>query len=419
MKLLTTRTVLLLLLTTLLSPMTYADSNSDFQQGRILFEQGNYQESLKYFLNARNQGMTNLSLYYNLGSTHYKLDQFEQAKQNFLLLTDDPRTAALAHYNLGLIAYKTGDTDQADIHFKKCSELTKSTELKTLASKQIKTLDYESSKPWYGYVYAGYGHDSNITSAPTGVASNQSGSFLKASALFDTVFSGTRVNGITASASLFTKNYLDTSFNDSDSMALSISLKDTIEHWKFTYTAGVLQSTYGSADFERSYRITARASKTLANKNKVMFRYRYENINSLSPEFDHLDGTRHKIRAEYQAIWASDKIKLRFEHETNDRQNSATRNYSPTRNKVSIEYVRKLNASNSISAETSFRNSDYEPTSSLDREDDRITAALEYSYQINGNWKASAKIEYRENESNDPLFDYDKTVTTLSASCLF
>jgi hypothetical protein len=130
----------------------------------------------------------------------------------------------------------------------------------------------------------------------------------------------------------------------------------------------------------------------------------------------------------------TDKFRLQYELEINDRQNTndptqpANRNFSPTRNKVAIKYDNTININNAIGGEFEYRDSNYKPTATHDRSDQRLSAIIKYAYKFDKHWKLTAKAKYRNNVSNDSinatndpddLFDYKRTITTIDLSCVF
>ncbi len=402
------------------------EKKDSYELGKTSFNQGNYEKSLTYFDKAASQGKTLPKLDYALGSTHYRLGNYKTSKTYFLKLTSNKKYGALAYYNLGLISYKDKNIKQAIKHFKKSKNTTRSEKLKKLNKKQITKLTKPSRKKWSGYASAGYGYDSNIVAAPAGVAANQSGSFIRATALANYIMSGNKTKGVVAKAGFFSSNYFSTNFSDDASLAFDISMRDKLNNWKMSYDAGIKQSTYGTDDFQRILRLTFKAKNKLDKNNELRFRFRYEDIDSLSRRFDFLDGDRQRFRAEYHFKKSlTEKLRFLYELEFNDRQNinRTTRqlNYSPTRNKVAIRYDRKITSVDSIGGEIEYRDSSYDATPTQNRADTRYVAAIKYTHNFDRYWKLRTRLKYKNNDSNEPgdIFDYGRTITTIDLSRLF
>jgi len=401
------------------------EKNDNFELGKASFNQGNYKQSLTYFNKAASQGKNPPKLDYALGSTHYKLENYQASRNYFLKLTNDREYGALAYYNLGLISNKDKNNKQAIKHFKKSKSITRSAKLKKLNKKQITKLTKPTRKKWSGYASAGYGYDSNIVAAPAGIAANESGSFMRGTALANYLVSGNKTDGVLAKASFYATDYFNTSFNDDKSLAFDVSLRDKLDKWKMSYDAGIKQSTYGDDDFQRILRVTVKAKNKLDKKNELRFRYRYEDIDSLSRRFDFLDGKRQRLRAEYHIKSSTDKLRFLYEVEINSRQNVTrpTRqlNYSPTRNKIAVKYDNKITSVDTIGGEIEFRDSSYDATPTQNRSDTRYVAAIKYTHGFDKYWRVKTRIKYKNNDSNEPgdIFDYDRTIATIDLSRLF
>lgn len=80
-----------------------------FQLGTKAARAGDYQQALRYFLQAREEGMDSGRLYYNIGVSHYRLGHYEAAAQAFEQAAADPELRALAYYNLALVAAAQND----------------------------------------------------------------------------------------------------------------------------------------------------------------------------------------------------------------------------------------------------------------------------------------------------------------------
>jgi len=420
----------ILLICCLLSLATFnaiaKEKQDNYQLGKASFNQGNYKQSLSYFNKAASQGTNLPELDYGLGSTHYKLKNYKKSWRYFLKLTDNKKYSALAYHNLGLISHKRKNDTLAIKYFKKSRSITRSEKLKKLNKKQISKLNKISKKKWSGYASAGLGYDSNIVAAPAGVAANESGSFMRATAIANYIVSGNKTEGVVAKATFYASDYFSTSFNDDKSLAFDISLRNRLNKWKMSYDAGIKQSTYGADDFQRIIRLTFRAKNKLDKKNELRFRIRYEDIDSLSRRFDFLDGDRQRLRAEYHLKKSlTEKLRFLYELEFNDRQNvnRPTRqlNYSPTRNKVAVKYDIKATPVDSIGGEIEYRDSSYDATPTQSRSDTRYLVAIKYTRRLDKYWRLKAKVKYKSNDSNEPgeIFDYDRTITTIDLSRLF
>lgn len=409
------------------------DSNSDL--ARQQYDKGNYEQA-KFFYEkaltqAQVQGQTTRLIYYNLGSVCYKLKQFEQSGVYFKKLVNDEKLAALAYYNLALIENKQGNNESAIHYFNRSKAVSKNLQLSTLVDQQLlklKTPTAEKALPgkdktikkkdWNAYLYLSPGHDSNINFAPLEVASNQSGNFLQVIGLFDKVIAGSSSDqkkpALLFTSSVFVSNYFSSDFNDYNLYDIGLRYLLPVNQWRNSIELNLKQSTYGHTDYQQRYVATFKTRRRFSAGDTLRLRYRYEQIDSQDPQFDYLEGYRQKFRLGYQFKWPQDSVYLWYELELNDRQNTVTRNYSPTRNTARLRYEKKFNASNSAYVEVEYRYSDYEPTATQDRLDKRSGYLFAYVYDIATDWQVLARLSYRNNRSTDSLFSYDRHVALLT-----
>ena len=139
-----------------------------FQQGIAAFRAGHYKEALRDFLLARQYGMSDPHLTYNLGVSYYHLGDYTDARREFVSLAQNRDLAALSDYNLGLIALRQGDKPEAGRRFQLAYAGAPEPALKQLASRQLARLGspaapHTSASAWVGFANLGTGYDSNVT----------------------------------------------------------------------------------------------------------------------------------------------------------------------------------------------------------------------------------------------------------------
>jgi predicted negative regulator of RcsB-dependent stress response len=399
----------------------YAEAKSSFQQAlTVVLQQP--EATQEKFLPA---------LYYNLGSVCYRLEQYEQSRAYFEKLTGNKNLNAVAYYNIALIENKQGDKEAAIDAFNTGRSLSLDPQLSGLIDEQLKKLVKQppvkrklaSYKDWHSYVYLSYGYDSNIKFAPLEVASNESGDFVQAIGTFDKVIAGKGTGkkqpALLFTSSVFLSNYFSTDFNDYNLFDIGLRYAFPVSKWRNRLDFNVKKSTYGHEDYQRITSATYRTTRYYKDKDFLLLRYRYEQIDSLDARYDYLEGSRHRFTAEYRFRWPQDSLRLWYELEVNDRENTVNRNYSPTRNTVRLRYEKDINASNKVYGEYEYRHSDYEPTAVQDREDDRSTFLLAYVNDIAPDWQLLARWRYRTNRSTDNVFSYDRHVSMLTLRKLF
>lgn len=419
-----------------LSDSQQADSYTGYlKAGNQFFNEGNYAQAKTAFEQALElalqQGQPVSSLYYNLGSVCYRLQQYEQSRRFYKKLADDEKLAAVAYYNIALIDNQQDRKSSAIFYFNKSRQASNDEKFTQLVDRQLEKLKQDSlaktttvtQKDWHAYFYLSTGYDSNIEFAPLETASNESGSFAQAIGIFDKVIAGkgtgTRQSALLVTSSVFLSNYFSTDFNDFNQFDIGLRYAFPLNRWRNKVDLNLKKLTYGHEDYQRIESATFRTRYRFANKDVLRLRYRYEQIESLDQQFDYLEGNRQRLRAGYQFIWPRDALHLWYELEFNDRENTVNRNYSPTRNTLRLRYEKRLNDVNMVYGEMEYRHSKYDPTPVQDRDDNRSSYLLAYVYDIKPDWQLMAKWRFRSNRSTDPVFSYDRHVAMLTLRKLF
>ncbi len=398
------------------------------------YNQGEYAQAKVYYelaLNqAQQQGKPTNTIYYNLGSVCYQLELYDQSKLYFEKLLNHKKLKAVAYYNLALIENKQGNKKSTIDYLNKSKKVSTDPQLSKLVDQQLlklinqkpqrtKTVTY---KDWHAYLYLSPGYDSNIKFSPAEIASNEPGSFLQLYGLFDKRItgkgSGKKEPALLITSSVFLSNYFSTDFNDYNIFDIGLRYLLPVKQWRNSIEFNIKKSTYGHSDYQRSYVATFKTRRRFSGGNTLRLRYRYEQINSLAPRFDYLEGYRQKLRLGYQFKWSSDSVDLWYELELNDRKNLTINtlefNYSPTRNTFRVRYQKKFNATNRVYGELEYRHSDYDPTPNQDRLDQRSGYLLAYVNDIAKDWQLLARWGFRSNRSTESAFSYDRHVVMLT-----
>jgi len=403
---------------------------NDIRIGNDLFNRGKYAQAKQYFERALKQtqgkGQASQIIYYNLGSVCYKLEQYDSSRDYFKKLLDDDRFSAVAYYNLALIENKQGNDAAAIDNLKASKAVSRDAQLTALVERQLSTLQNvtpDKDKPteqqdWHAHLYLTPGYDSNIKFAPLEVASDESGSFIQGIALFDKVItgaaSGWKEDSLLFTATIFLSNYFSSDFNDYNLYDIGLRYKLPLSQWRNSVDLNVKKSTYGHIDYQQIYAATFKTRRYYSGGDVLRVRYRYQQINSLDAIYDYLEGNQQKLGVGYQLNWTADSVYLWYELETNNRQNTVNRNYSPTRNTVSARYEKKFDSANKVYGELAYRHSDYEPTQVQDRTDNRNDYQLAYEHDFAPDCELLARWRFTNNRSTDTIYSYDRHLVTLT-----
>ncbi len=395
-----------------------------------LYNQGEYAQAKVYFELALNQAQQQAkpaqTIYYNLGSVCYQLKQYDESKLYFEKLLNHNKLKAVAYYNLALIENKLGNKKSTIDYLHQSKNASPDTQLAKLVDQQLLKISNQEPqrkkavtyKDWNAYLYLSPGYDSNIKLEPAEVASNESGSFLQFYGLFDKRIAGKGYGkkdpALLITSSVFLSNYFSTDFNDYNIFDIGLRYLFPVNKWRNSIEFNIKKSTYGHRDYQQSYAATFKTRRRFSDGNTLRLRYRYEQLNSLDPLFDYLEGYRQKLRLGYQFKLQNDAVNLWYELELNDRQNTANLNYSPTRNTFRVRYEKKINATNKVYGELEYRHSDYDPTPVQDRLDKRSGYLLAYVNDVARDWQLLARWGFRSNNSTESVYSYDRHVALLT-----
>jgi tetratricopeptide (TPR) repeat protein len=351
--------ILLLLLPLLISPAAAAASPADdeFDAGARAFREQDYRQALYHFTRAEKAGMRAARLDYNFGVVFYRLEQYAESRRYFEKLQGHPTLGALAlaYYNLGLIAHKSGDRAGAIDWFEKCAEISADDNLAELANQQIAKLGGRQPKPWFGYVSAVYGYDSNITLLPSSAAADESGDFVQALALGEYALREAETESYHLTALLLATDFLDGSDFDDDLLVLGAEYRRRAGDWRLDYRIEFGTSTFGGEDYVDTVATGLSARTELDQDRELRLRLTLEDVSEGSSEFAFLDGSRAELWASYRID--VDRREYRFEYglEANDRENTATESFSPTYHRFRLRYFDQISTRIELGASFEFR----------------------------------------------------------------
>lgn len=368
-------------------------------------------------------------LYYNLGSVCYRQQDWRTSRAYFLKLQRHPKMAALANYNLALIANRQGKRQEAIAYMRKSHRLARSASMRKLAAKQLHKLGVgkkPTAKPGLAkqspgidaYVYLGHGYDSNINFVPLGIGAGESGNFFQAIGLLGVPIAGNgtgrRRPVLSLLASGFLTNYYSSDFNDYGQAELGLRYRTPVSGWRFGGSLHLKHSSYGHRDYQRNGVFELRLDRILGKADFLDLRYRYEQITTPSQIYRYLEGNRHQLRASLRFKWSSDQLTLGYLLEKNNRRNTRKRNYSPLRNRLHLRYQKALGAAHKLYIDVAYRRSDYEPTPTQDRLDNRNDLELGWLYAPDKHWQFRLRGRDTHNRSTDTVFSYDRRMIMLN-----
>lgn len=391
----------------------FAADDIFFNQGMQAFKSKNYPQAIRYFNQAKAGGYNRFVIEYNLGVSHYKLGQYLQAEKSFQAALTSEKLKPIVQYNLGLVKLKQKQKREAIEWFKKAARSKDNPKISTLANRMIKKYSIARKQNKQknfldGGVNLAYGHDSNVTQAATGSPSEQHDDILETYAYLNILFKHVDVK-----FSYFHQDFATIDSNDFTQLGTALAFPVKTGKWKITPSLHYASSQLDNMDYQSTSGLRLDLKRYTSKGNYLRFRYQFDDVESDNPLYDYLDGTRQRFRGEYLSATAIGRLRLRYEYETNDRQETSTRNYSPTRHSLRLRLKNSLTATFRIKNEIVFRNSVYEAagTDDFTREDNRFQYKLNlYATPISG-LELGVRYTYTDNDSNMTTEIFTRNVT--------
>lgn len=394
------------------------DPTVEFTIGITAFAKGELQTALAHFKQAELAGMNTSVLHYNLGVCYYKLHDYAQAKKYFVLTGQDPRMAQLANYNLGLTALREGDDNQASSRFELAAAPSDDPKLTALAKYQLNKLDAPVAPSHKQLIIGGtiaYGYDDNVNLLATEAPQHQGDQYREALLHAKLSLSEhARFNGLA-----YLHDYRTVNVADFNQISADFGYEDIWHSWQLLPEVGVDKSALGGYEYQTVFDFKFSIRRSLENDASLLLRYRYSNISADNAAYDYLEGSRQQWRIEYRQPALIGKVRLRYELEDNDRQNSPTANYSPARHDFRLRLEQKGGGHWEFREELQYRLSLYGETAGVTREDGRKTLLLQAIRILTGNISLGIKYAYTDNTSNIADNTYTRNDIQLYTDFLF
>jgi hypothetical protein len=403
----------------LLSQQCIADS-TDWANGTVAFQEGDYLSALLYFENAKQDGLDGPAVHYNVAVCNFKLGRYESAAASFKFLADNfPKMRGLAEYNLGLVAQRKNDSEDAVDHFLSAYRLSPDDpKLRILASNRLRELEPElrTASQWTGALGMRAGFDDNValrdeTGLPSTLATESPVADLFAS--IKGPYNGE--SGFRVDASLYLIKNFDADEFDQSEVYGGVMYDWRPGEWRLQAGLHGSAGTLGGDSFDRKAGGNFQAIRYLSQDSEFGLSYVYDDVQETDPIFAGIAGSRHQLQARYR--WYSDerRFTLRYRQEENDRLDPAV---SPKRKSLSADYGYQPNTSWGYEGGFRYRSSRFDEML-IPRDEDLLTINVAVTRSITRNWLLLIDYQYSNNDSSDPVFSYDRNLITVGAIKVF
>lgn len=390
----------------------------DFHRGLQYFESQQYNKAISSFQTALRSGDGRAIVYYNLAVSEYKTGDLTNAESHFRTAARDEQFYDLSQYNLGLIHTRQHDYKLAKQAFRRVRKATNPALYKR-ASRMIARIDNEPQQvksildDIHGLVSVTAGRDDNVNRAVDNSPSNISDSFT--SAYLSTSIPVTEDRSFGVNASYYTINYSDLNTDDFDILRAGLFYKTRFAAWRTRTTVSYAKSDLGHNGFQDITRLEFSTKRKLADASKIRIVYQYDDIASSDIAFNYLDGWRQRLRLSYKQRFGDLNAQFRYRLELNDRRNTLTRSFSPTRHTIRGIANYSLSDDWSLRGNLAYRDSNYPDVgTNPDRNENRTRAAIKLRFSPDKRWFVEISYRHTENDSDNAQFDYNRDDVHLS-----
>jgi len=425
----------LLLLTFLAAPaIAQSTAQSDFDTGTRAFKAGHYEQAARAFEQARRAGMDTPALWYNLGVSYYRLGDYDKAETAFRHTARYQRMAPAAYYNLGLIELRRGRADPARRWFERARDDTQDDKLRTLAAHMLERAARRehAHKDWAGILYAGLGHDDNVTleNASLNQTTGKSDTFAELFASTRGILNGTGRDGLLLKANAYALKYNSQTQFDMTVLTAGLYRTKPIGEWDGEAGAYYSHSTLGGHGYLGIASVSLQATDYVSRTTRVRLRYRYHHESALDSRYNYLDGNAHDLRAEGR--WLLDNgmrlrayYRLQLENRADLRTATTFTSVSPTRHTAHVDLTLPVAERWDLNTMVEYRRSRYADPNLLAggqhtrRDDDRTRARLRLTRELSPQASLEFQYTYTDNQSSISTYTYSRNVVSAAVQYLF
>lgn len=425
-------TILFLALLISVGRQAYALGEMEFTQAVSMFKKAQYAEALNKFIAARQVGMDEPRLSFNLALCYLKLDQYDQAREEFLNAAQHKPLAGLAWFNIGLLELKRGNREEAIVWFNLVRDSAQQAKLRALAEQKLVQLEQTNGNELSKAIWdSGYrlhlGYDDNIEDPALIGTTDKGDSFTSALAYVTWMESG--ADSWRVGAVAFIQHYNTVKIYDLDLFQLTLDKGFSSGDWHNRLGTELEATTLGGNDYLQTGKFYISGKLPLSAMDELRLRYRYSSVSAMSPTYDYLAGDRHELELRWQHQRNSLKLQAGYEYEMNDRNDyrgtTVFSSYSPNRHTIDLRADVAFAGGWQLDSRIHWRSSLYQEaniladSSTVKRADERLMLSLGTTYPLADSLDLGFEYKFTENHSNIDTYHYIRHIYTLGISGTF
>jgi hypothetical protein len=157
------------------------------------------------------------------------------------------------------------------------------------------------------------------------------------------------------------------------------------------------------------------ASRNLGPNAIVDIGYGYDDVSEGDTLFAGVAGSRQQFDLRYRWFHREHLVQARYRHEANDRRDAGV---SPQRDRYSIEYRYVPGRGLGVEAGAEFHSSDFDDLATP-RSEDLLGLRGALTYDYGNDWLLLLEYRYSDNDSDDPVFTYQRSQIMLGTLLYF
>ena len=425
----------LLFFAVLLVTQSLAAADDAYHQGLDAFRDGDHAAALEAFQRARDAGKDTPQLHYNLGVTHYRLGQLDQADAAFARAAEEPDLQALALYNRGRVATRDNRPNDATEHYRAARDAARTDQVRDFAQAALDAqaeAQEETRVPQRpgATVLAelGLGYDSNTALQGEERPDGERGDTFAELLLYgDLPVAGTTERGLRVHGLLNGVQHADNSEDDFDRLETGLTGFRRSGNWRQEIGANVSRARLDGERLETALEGHGTVERALGGGLHAGLRYRVAWIDS-GNAFAGLDGIRQDLRARLRGSSGTARWRADYTFEWNDRDDIAQDNgvisYSPMRHGVHARWIQPLSDRMRASIDGGVRYSTYPDREDTEdglqrREDLRFRLGGQLTRELGQGFSLFARINWLDNRSSIDRYQFDRVRGGFGVDYLF
>lgn len=389
--------------------VTCAQTAEDyFHKGMQLFQSNRLTDAKAAFEKARDLGMQNERLYFNIGVIHYKLGLYQSAYDAFQKSLTLPQMRFLARFNSGLCAQKLNNKPLAIENYQQAYALAMRKAQRILVRRKLVELGVQVKKSVYfsNRISLGYSDNVSFSNETLTNTSDTADYFVSLSGKLHWYLSSHVSTLLSYQIYNYDKlkeydyqNYRPAILYSDASGALAYSLEIA---YKQEYLDDSALMDWYIATVGSSYRIS---------KTQIFFNYRKSRVEPVNESYLQLQGKIQNLELGVDSSYHGDSWGLKYNRESTH-PDTIDYNAALYRKKWSLHYSYAMNPNNYLRLKYSYRESFF-PF----REDTQNKYELQYLYAINA--ELSLALTYHELKNRSTTDAYGYTTRILSLGLIF